>query len=135
MGYRKQQRKRQRLNSPGKSLTLTRDPDVPDTRFSAGLWPFATLGRPEKTPDFEKLYPTSMLETGWDILLFWVVRMIMYDVKMTGQVPFTEMYCHSLVRDSKGGKMSKLLGNVIDPLDVMGGTTLQTLIQRRFKPQ
>ena len=106
-----------------------------DTGFSAGLWPFATLGRPEKTPDFEKLYPTSMLETGWDILLFWVVRMIMYDVKMTGQVPFTEMYCHSLVRDSEGGKMSKLLGNVIDPLDVMGGTTLQTLIQRRLKPQ
>lgn len=112
---------------PGRKLTLMRDPDVLDTWFSAGLWPFATLGWPEKTTDFEKLYPTSMLETGWDILFFWVARMIILGVKMTGQVPFTEVYCHSLVRDSEGRKMSKSLGNVIDPIDVMGGISLQTL--------
>lgn len=104
---------------PGKSPTLTRDPDVLDTWFSAGLWPFATLGWPEKTPDFEKLCTTCILGIGWDIFFFWVARMIIFGVKMTGQVPFTEMYCHSLVRDSEGRKMSKSLGNVIDPLDVM----------------
>ena len=112
---------------PGKKLTLTQDPDVLDTWFSAGLWPLATLGWPEKTPDYENLYPTSMLETGWDILPFWVTRMIILGVKMTGQIPFKEVYCHSLVRDSEGRKMSKSLGNVIDPLDVANGIALQAL--------
>lgn len=114
----------------GKKFTLKRDEDVLDTWFSSGLWPFSTLGWPNKTPDLTNLYPTSVLETGWDILFFWIARMIMLGLKMVGDIPFKEVYCHSLVRDSEGRKMSKSLGNVIDPLDVIRGIPLAGLNQK-----
>ncbi|ORY65855.1 tRNA synthetases class I-domain-containing protein [Pseudomassariella vexata] len=115
---------------PGKKFTLERDEDVLDTWFSSGLWPFSTLGWPNQTTDLERLYPTSVLETGWDILFFWIARMIMFGIKLVGEIPFKEVYCHSLVRDSEGRKMSKSLGNVIDPLDVISGISLEKLHEK-----
>src|SRR2546425_405505 len=96
-----------------------RDPDVLDTWFSSALWPFSTLGWPEATDDLKTFYPTSVLVTSFDILFFWVARMIMMGIKFMGDVPFREVYIHALVRDQEGQKMSKSKGNVIDPLEVM----------------
>ena len=114
------------------SRHLTQDPDVLDTWFSSGLWPFSTLGWPQITADYKRFYPTSMMETGHDILFFWVARMIMMGLWFTDQIPFHTVYLHGLVLDGKGEKMSKTKGNVIDPLtivDQFGADTLRmTLI-------
>jgi valyl-tRNA synthetase len=101
------------------SQRIEQDPDVLDTWFSSGLWPFSTLGWPEDTPDYRYFYPTSIMETGYDILFFWVARMIMMGLEFTGQEPFHTVYLHGLIRDEQGRKMSKTYGNVIDPLVVM----------------
>ncbi len=101
------------------STDLVQDPDVLDTWFSSALWPFATLGWPEDTPDLRYFYPTTVMETGYDILFFWVARMIMAGLEFAGDIPFEVVYLHGLVRDEFGRKMSKTLGNVIDPLDVI----------------
>jgi valyl-tRNA synthetase len=105
--------------TPPKGEGWTPEEDVLDTWFSSGLWPFSTLGWPEDTPDLRRFYPTSMMETGYDILFFWVARMIMMGCWFTGQAPFHTVYLHGLVRDKLGRKISKTLGNVIDPLELM----------------
>ncbi|MDP6336862.1 MAG: class I tRNA ligase family protein, partial [Nitrospinaceae bacterium] len=98
---------------------LTQESDVLDTWFSSALWPFSTLGWPDETQTLKKFYPTSVLCTGFDILFFWVARMIMMGLKFMGDVPFRNVYIHALIRDTEGQKMSKTKGNVIDPLTMM----------------
>ena len=103
----------------GQAVELIRDTDVLDTWFSSALWPFSTLGWPDKTPELARYYPTDVLVTGFDIIFFWVARMMMMGLHFTGEVPFEDIYIHALVRDEKGQKMSKSKGNVIDPLEMI----------------